>query len=229
MADKTVFHKLSYGLYIIASRRSGASPALNGQVANTLFQVSAAPEQVAVALNKENLTYQLVKESGVFSASILREDAPMALIGHFGFQSGRDCDKFATVEHHVARATGAPIVLPGTVGWVEVEVSGELDAVTHGLFIGRVLDTGTTSGGAPMTYAYYHEVKRGKSPPRAPITQIEEPAGASRPAGGGRQYRCSVCGYVHDPAREGRTFEDLPEGWTCPVCGSPRSVFEPEP
>ena len=88
--DKRAFHKLSYGLYVIGT---AASSRINAQTANALIQVTSDPPRVAFALNKANFTHELMRES-VFSCSVLSQDAPLELIGGFGFSSGRDHDKF---------------------------------------------------------------------------------------------------------------------------------------
>jgi flavin reductase (DIM6/NTAB) family NADH-FMN oxidoreductase RutF/rubredoxin len=216
MIDKKVFHAVSYGLYVVGSRRGEA---LNAQIANTIFQVSASPERVAVAIHKENLTHAFISESRVFSASVLSQDAPMEYVARFGFQSGRDADKFSGVEMERGE-TGAPIALDHAVGAIEVEVESEVDAGTHTLFVGRVRTARVIHGGVPMTYAHYHDVRKGRSPERAPVSQLDE-----EPSGPGK-YRCTVCGYVHDPASSS-PFEDTPEDWVCPVCGARRALFEP--
>ena len=41
------------------------------------------------------------------------------------------------------------------------------------------------------------------------------------------KYKCSICGYVYDDAKEGVAFADLPDTWQCPLCGAPKSAFEP--
>lgn len=168
--DLKALHKISYGLYIVASKRNGE---LNGQIANTVFQVTANPPTVAVSINKQNLTHEFIKESGVFSVSILAKDTPLKFIGLFGFRTGKETRKFENVKYKLG-VTGAPIVLENTVGYVEAEVVNSVDVGTHTLFIGRVVDAGILSDEEPMTYAYYHEVKQGKTPEKA-TTYIGEP------------------------------------------------------
>lgn len=163
-------HKISYGLYVVASKRNGE---LNGQIANTVFQVTAEPPTIAVSINKQNLTHEFIKESGVFSVSILRKDTPLKFIGIFGFRTGKETKKFEGVKYKIG-VTGAPILLENTVGYVEAEVINSIDAGTHTIFIGRVVDAEILSDEEPMTYAYYHEVKQGKTPEKA-ATYIREP------------------------------------------------------
>ena len=89
--DTKVFRKISYGVYIVTSK---AGDRINGQTANALMQVCSSPPLIAMAINKENLTHEFIKKSGVFTVSILSQDAPPRLIGRFGFKSGREVDKF---------------------------------------------------------------------------------------------------------------------------------------
>ncbi|MEA1964613.1 MAG: flavin reductase family protein, partial [Candidatus Aerophobetes bacterium] len=126
-------YKISYGLYVISSRKEGR---LNGQIANTLFQVTAEPPSVAVSINKENLTHQFIEKSRVFAASVLSEDTSLNFIGHFGFKSGREIDKFTQVHYKIGK-TGAPLVLDNTLACLEVRVIKEVDAGTHTIFIGK--------------------------------------------------------------------------------------------
>lgn len=220
--DKKALRKLSYGVFIVGSRDGER---LNAQTANVAFQVTAEPPQVAVALNKENLTHEFVSKSGVFSVSILGEDAPLELIGRFGFRSGREFNKLEGVNYKLGK-TGAPVVLEGAVAWLECKVVKSLDIGTHTLFVGELVNAEVLREDVePMTYAYYHKVKRGTEPPRAPTYSGEEKPAAEPSL---KKWRCTVCGYVYDPAEhDGVPFEELPESWTCPVCGVGKDMFEP--
>ncbi len=222
--------KICYGVYIISSKKDGR---LNGQIANTAFQITSDPPTVAISVNKQNLTHEYILASKVFAVSILSKDAPMTLIGTFGFKSGREIDKFKDTKFRTG-ATGAPIVLEHTISFLECEVVGATDVGTHTIFIGKVVDCDNLSDAEPMTYAYYHEIKGGKSPKTAP-TYIKEEEPKGKPAAAGK-HKCKVCGYVYDPAngdpdngiKPGTPFEDLPDTWVCPICGAPKSEFEKE-
>ncbi len=225
--DPTILYKISYGLYIISS--VGDEKKFNGQIANTLNQVTADPAQVAITLNKENLTHDYIMESKVFSASILSQAADMALIGQFGFKSGRDLNKFKGIEYKLGE-TGAPIVLDNTIAYLDAKLIGSLDVGTHTIFIGEVAGTGIVSNHEPMTYAYYHQVKNGRSPKNAP-TYIEEKILTE--SKGGELKRCTICGYIYDPKKgdqnhqivPGTSFEDLLAAWTCPLCNADKAKF----
>ncbi|MBA4391248.1 MAG: High molecular weight rubredoxin [Syntrophus sp. (in: bacteria)] len=228
--------QICYGLYIISSRKGEK---FNGQIANTVFQITSEPPTVAVSINKQNLTHEFIQESRVFSISILGKEAPMPFIGNFGFKSGRELDKFKEMNFKVG-ITGAPIVLDNAVGYLECEVISVTDVGTHTIFIGQVKESEMLSDAEPMSYAYYREIKGGKSPKTAPTyiapekEQEKTVAPEKTKAAGAAKYSCIVCGYVYDPdagdpdsgIAPGTPFEDLPDTWVCPTCSAPKSEFE---
>ena len=162
-------HKLGYGVYVVTSKKDGR---FNGQIANTVFQVAAEPLTVAVSINKKNLTWEFIKESKVFAASVLCQDTPLTFIGRFGFRSGRDMDKLEGVDYKIGE-TGAPVVLEYAVSYLEVRVTQEMDVGTHTIFVGEVVNADVVSDEVCMTYDYYHQIKGGKTP-KAAATYIEE-------------------------------------------------------
>jgi flavin reductase (DIM6/NTAB) family NADH-FMN oxidoreductase RutF len=168
MEPKT-FHKLGYGLYVVSSKRDKS---FNGQIANTVFQITSKPPSIAVSINKENLTHNFILESKLFTVSILSTETPMKFIGRFGFRSGREIDKFEGVDYQVG-VTGTPIVLENSIGYLEAEVINTLDVGTHVVFVGKVVDAQILKDGEPMTYAYYRKVRGGKVPKAAP-TYIDQ-------------------------------------------------------
>jgi len=155
---------LSYGLYVVASEKQGK---LNGQIVNTVFQVTSDPPTIAVSINKQNLTHEFISVSKVFTVSILSQETPLSFIGHFGFKSGREVDKLKDVNYKLGEAK-APIVLDHSVAYLEAKVINQLDVGTHTIFIGELVGADVLSEGDPMTYAYYHQVKRGTTPKTAP-------------------------------------------------------------
>ena len=219
-------HSISYGLYVIGSRKGDR---LNGQTANTVIQVSPEPPTISVCINKANLTHEFIKDSGVFTASVLSRDTPLSLIGRFGFKSGRDIDKFEGVNYKIGE-TQAPIVIDYALAYMEAKVTQEVDAGTHTDFIGQLVGAEVLREGEPMTYAYYHQVKRGTTPKTAPSYIEERREAAPKMA----KYECTVCGYIYDPEvgdpdgdiPPGTPFEKLPEDWVCPVCGASKDEFE---
>jgi len=228
--DPNILHNISYGMYVVSSNKGDA---LNGQIANTLFQITSEPVTIAVSINKGNLTHEFIGSSGRFSASILSEAAPLSFIGNFGFKSGRDGDKFSGIKIKKL-SSGCPAVLDYTVGYLEAKVINRVDCGTHTLFIGEMTESAMLNTDMPMTYNYYHQVKRGTTPKTAP-TFIKDEGMA---AGGTKmqKYRCQVCNYIYDPAagdpdngvQPGTAFENIPDTWVCPVCGAKKDQFVKE-
>ena len=220
----TALHSISYGLYVIASQDGHR---LNGQIANTVFQISNDPPTLAVSINKQNLTHEFVVNSRWFTVSVLSQQAPLSLIGQFGFKSGRDIDKFAGINYRTT-SRGLPYLAEHALAWIEAELIQDIDVGTHTIFIGKIAGADVLGQGSPMTYAYYHQVKRGGTPPSAP-THIKDERRT-----GMDKYVCTVCGYEYDPAagdpendiEPGTGFEDLPDDWVCPVCGVGKDQFK---
>ena len=220
-------YKLGYSLYVVSSKEGDK---LNGQIANTVFQVTSEPVTIAVSINKNNLTHEFIKESKVLVVSVLSQDAPLSFIGHFGFKSGRDIDKLEGVSYKIGE-TQAPVITENALAYLETRVIQEVDVGTHTIFIGELVGADVLREGEPMTYAYYHQVKRGTTPKAAP-SYIAEEKEAPKMA----KYRCTVCGYVYDPElgdpdggiKPGTPFEEIPDDWVCPICGAAKSDFEKE-
>lgn len=201
---KNAMFCIPYGLYVVTSNVGGRD---NGCVSNTLEQVTSSPNQVSVCLNKLNLTTEMIQSSGVFTASILSEKADFDLIRRFGFQSGRDVDKFEGFSGFKRLDNGTVAVTSGTNSYISVRVTQTVDLGTHLLFIGEVTEMAVLTDVASLTYSYYQEHIK----PRP-----EEAAGK---ASGQTAWRCRICGYVYEG-------EDLPADFICPVCKHPASDFE---
>jgi flavin reductase (DIM6/NTAB) family NADH-FMN oxidoreductase RutF/rubredoxin len=224
--DLKALHKIGYGLYVVTSLKGEK---LNGQIANTVFQITSEPPTVAMSINKSNLTWEFIKESRVFAVSVLCQDTPLDFIGRFGFKSGRDTDKLEGLNYRIGQ-TNSPVVIDNAVSYLEVEVTNEMDMVTHTVFAGRVVDAGVLTDEPCMTYEYYHQIKRGVTPKTAP-SYIQEKKAETPGAG---KYRCTVCGWIYDPdigdpdggIAPGTPFEQVPDDWVCPVCGAAKSAFE---
>lgn len=226
MVNSKALHKLGYGLYVVGSKKGGK---LNAQIANTVIQVTSDPPTIAVSINKQNLTHEFISESKVFTASILSQDTPLSFIGHFGFKSGREVDKLKDVNYKLGE-TKAPIVLDHSLAYLEARVINQLDVGTHTIFIGELVGADVLREGEPMTYAYYHQVKRGTTPKTAPSYIEERKETVSKMA----KYKCTVCGYIYDPQlgdpdggiKPGTPFEEIPDDWVCPVCGASKDQFK---
>lgn len=221
MFDKQAFHSLSYGMYVIGTRFDNRD---YGCVANTFAQVTSSPLQVSVALNKENATTAAVRQAGRFTASCLSEQADMQLIGTFGFHTSTELDKFA--QHASARdEAGMPYVAEQCCAWFSAKVVSELDLGTHVLFVGEVQECAKVAdAAAPMTYAFYHQVKGGKTPPKASSYLGDDQSAAAPVESNGADqpkiaWRCTICGHME-------YVDELPDDFVCPVCGVGKEFFE---
>jgi len=162
--DPNALHNIGYGMYVVSSNKGEA---LNGQIVNTVFQVTNEPVTIAVSINKNNLTHEYVVSSSHFTVSVLSEETPFVFIGKFGFKTGRTESKFKDVKFEIL-PSGCPVVLENTLCYIEAKVVNSFDCGSHTLFLGEVTGSRIVSSGRPMTYEYYHQVKRGKTPASAP-------------------------------------------------------------
>ena len=201
--DNKVMYSLSYGLFVLTARRDGKD---NGCIINTAIQVTAKPNRIVIAVSKDNYTHDMVKETERFALSVLSEKADFELFKRFGYQSGRDVDKFAGFGATVRGADGILHLTSGTSAWLSCEVVSATDLGSHTLFLADVLDGEILSDVPSVTYAYYQ--------------QHIKPAISPGSATGKKRWVCRVCGYVY----EGDT---LPEDYICPLCKHPSSDFEP--
>jgi rubredoxin/flavin reductase (DIM6/NTAB) family NADH-FMN oxidoreductase RutF len=226
--DPNVLHNIGYGMYVVSSNKGGL---FNGQIANTLFQITSEPITVAVSINKKNLTHEYIDSSKIFSVSILEQETPLSFIGRFGFKTGRTEDKFKDTKF-IKAASGCPVVVENTLCYMEAKVINQFDCGTHTLFLGQMTDSKILKPGKPMTYDYYHQVKRGTTPETAP-TFIKSETVAKEDKLLMQKYICTVCNYIYDPLagdpdggiKPGTAFEDIPDSWVCPVCGAKKSEF----
>ncbi len=162
--NRRAFENLSYGLYIVTSRKEDR---LNGQIVNTVIQVTSEPPRVAVIINKKNLTHEYISQSRLFGVSVLEEAAPLTFFGPFGFRSGRDYDKLSKVQFKEG-TTGCPLVTQYALSLIEAKVINQIDVSTHTVFIGDVVSSEVLKEGTPLTYHYYREKLKGKSSQYSP-------------------------------------------------------------
>ena len=220
MIDTKAFRNLSYGLYIISSKKDGKPV---GCVVNTFAQVTSTPAQVSVAVNKENFTSQGIQQTGAYEVAVMNESASMELIGKFGFHSSAEVDKFADFETAVSEQ-GLTYVAQSSCAHFSIKVTQEIDLGSHILFIGECVAAEPVAGDAPMTYAYYHQVKGGKTPPKASSYNGGDDASADAASKSNETkpkiaWRCKICGHIE-------YVDELPEDFVCPVCGVGRELFE---
>ncbi len=212
--NKSVFRNLSYGVYVISTldgtRKTGCT-------ANSIMQITSSPATIALSMNHDNFTNSCIDKTGKFAVSILSEASNPSIIGHFGFQSGRDVNKFDAIPHSVIDEM--PIVTD-SCGYLICKVIDRMETSTHTVFLAEVTDGDITGSAPAMTYAYYHNVIKGKSPKNAPTYLPEEDAPDKDNSS--VKWVCSVCGYVYSGELP---FEEQPDSFVCPICGQPKSKF----
>lgn len=230
--NKESFFKISYGLYIVTSRKGTQ---YNGYISNTVIQVSSDPPLLAVCSHKNNLTTEYIDESKVMGITVIKEKTDMPFIGKFGFKSGREFDKFNGTKFKLG-VTGAPIVLDQALAYFDCEVLSVVDVGTHKIFIVKIIDAEILDNdSSPLTYKYYREVIKGVSPKNAPTYKDPQEIKNVTENKKLQKWHCEICGHIYDPEygdpehgiAPGTSFVDLPEGWTCPVCGVDKSNFVP--
>lgn len=222
MIDFEALFTISYGLYIVCSGNENRG---NGFISNTVFQVTSDPAKFAACCNKKNYTAEFIQESGVFSVSVLNVDASPELLGKFGYQSGRDTDKLKGLSVKYG-TTGVPMVMNDSVALLEFRVVQTIDAGTHLIFIGELINAEVLDAARePMTYLYYRQIRKGIAPKNAPTyidkLKIGELSGNLLI----KKFKCPVCGYIYNDGVENVKFENLPKNWICPICGCEKSDF----
>ena len=196
--DLSALFKIGYGLYVVTSNDGKRD---NGLIVNTVTQVTNSPNRIAVAINKENYSHHVIKQTGIMNINCLTEDAPFSVFETFGFSSGRNVDKFANCTP--LRADNGLVFLPRYINaFMSLHVEQYVDLGTHGLFICSVTEARVISDAPSMTYTYYQEHVKPK-----PETE------------GKKGFVCKVCGYIY----EGDT---LPDDFICPLCKHGAADFE---
>lgn len=202
--DLNTLRNLSYGLYVLTTHYEGKD---NGCVINTAVQLTDTPPRIMVAVNKANFTHELLLKSGVFTLNLLTENTRMSLIRHFGFQSGRDVDKFADWNEWDVPENKSRYLTKYINGYISGRVEQTIDLGTHTMFVASITEAVTLNGDPSATYAYYH---------RAIKTQT-----APNPSSGEGKTRwvCKVCGYVYEG-------DEVPDDFICPWCKHTKKDFE---
>lgn len=201
--DKKALYSLSYGVFMLSTK---AGEKVNGCITNTCMQVANSPTRVAISVINANYTCELIKQSKVFALSLLDQTCTFETIKHFGFQSGRDVNKFENMK--VPTDTNDIPYL----GWqacavISCKVVDSQDLGSHTLFIAEVEDAKVLSENAPLTYADYQSKVKPKPEAKATDKKIVG-------------WRCKICNYVYEGS-------ELPTDFTCPLCGHGAEDFEP--
>ena len=202
--DKKALYKLSYGLFVLTTREGEQN---NGCIINTAIQAASEPNQMSVCVSKLNHTHDMIQRTGVFNVSVLSQRAGFDLFKHFGFQSGRDVNKFETFAGYARGANGLCYITEGTNAYFSVKVTKMEDLGSHTMFLGEITDMEVLSDAPSATYDYY--LNHIKPKPQAVGTAED----------GKTIWRCTICGYEY-------VGEELPEDYICPLCKHPASDFE---
>lgn len=190
---------ISYGLYVVTSNDGKKH---NGLIVNTVMQVTDTPNRVAVCINKVNYSHDVIKKTGIMNVNCLTESTPFEVFKQFGFQSGKDTDKFAG-EQVKTSENGLALLKENINAFISLKVTDYIDLDTHGLFVCEVTESEIVSDEKAVTYTYYQQNIKPK-----PQTQKK------------KGFVCKICGYVYEG-------EVLPEDYICPLCKHPASDFEP--
>lgn len=197
--DLTALFNIGYGLYVVTSNDGTKD---NGLIVNTVTQVTNTPNRIAVVINKENYSHHVIRQTGIMNINCLSKDAPFSVFENFGFQSGRNTDKFK--DFAPLRSDNGLAFLPRYINsFLSLKVEDYVDLGTHGMFICSITEARVISDAETMTYTYYqNEVK--------PKPQTE----------GKKGFVCKICGYVYEG-------DELPEDFICPLCKHGAADFEP--
>lgn len=161
--DTTALFRFTSGLYVVSSDADGEVGAC---IINTGLQLTSNPLQVEVVVNKQNHTERVIERAGHFALTVITEKADMPYIGRFGFRSSATFDKFEGMET-MRTVLGDPYTPECAAAVIACDVVKSLDVGTHVVFVGELKDAEVLSSDEPMTYAYYHTVLKGKTPPKA--------------------------------------------------------------
>ena len=194
--DLKALNKIGYGLYVITSFDGEKH---NGFISNSVMQVSINPAMLAVSINKQNYSHDVIKKTGKMNVNILTEDAPFSTFKKFGFQSGREVNKFEN-EEVILSGNGLAICTKNANACICLKVENYIDTGSHGLFICSIEESAVLSDKETMTYSFYHKFVKEKPKVK-------------------NAYVCKICGYVY----EGET---LPKDYICPLCKHGAEFFE---
>ena len=197
--DLTALFNIGYGLYVVTSNDGKKD---NGLIVNTVTQVTNSPNRVAVCINKQNYSHHVIKQTGIMNVNCLSVEAPFSVFENFGFQSGRNVDKFKDCEP--LKSDNGLVFLPHYINsFMSLKVEQYIDLDTHGMFICEVTEARVISDKETMTYTYYQNNVKPK-----PQTD------------GKKGWVCKVCGYIYEG-------EELPDDFICPLCKHGVADFEP--
>ena len=202
--DTKAMYRLTYGLFVLTAVNDGKA---NGCIINTAIQAASAPNTITISVNKADYTHDMIMASRRFNISVLSEEASFDTFKQFGFQSGRDTDKFKDFTDWKMADNDIPIITAGTNAYISCVVVDTADLGSHTMFIAYVKDMEVLADTPSATYSYYQEHIK---PKRQPAPEEKK---------GHTYWVCTVCGYIYDG-------EDLPADFICPICKHPAEDFE---
>lgn len=197
--NNAAMFQLTYGLFVLTAKDGEKD---NGCIINTVQQVTSTPNRISIAVNKNNYTHDMIIKTGEFNVSILSEEVPFDIFKHFGFQSGRDTDKFTEFDACDRSENGIAYLNKYANAFLSGKVVQTVDLGSHTLFIADVTDGEVLSSVPSVTYAYYHK-------------NIKPQPQATKAKG----WRCKICGYIYEG-------EELPADFICPICKHGAADFE---
>ena len=199
MDNKAMF-KIGYGLYVLTANEGEKD---NGCIINTAIQVTSTPNRIAVTVNKQNKTHDMILATNTFNLSVLTTQAPFGIFKHFGFQTGKNVNKFEELEGYSRAENRVCYIAQYTNAYISGKVVQTIDLGTHTMFLADVTDAKVLSSVPTVTYDYYQQNIKPKPQPKEEVKV---------------GYRCEICGYIYEG-------EQLPEDFVCPVCKHGASDF----
>jgi flavorubredoxin/flavin reductase (DIM6/NTAB) family NADH-FMN oxidoreductase RutF len=193
--------KMTYGLYVLSAKADGKD---NACIINAAMMITDNPKQIAFTVNKNNYTASMLSEGSEFTLSVLNKDVPFDVIRRFGFQSGKDTDKFAGADFIKRAENGTYYTDKYSSSVIAGRVTKTYDCGTHTMYIAEITEAFVLTDISPVSYEYYQDHIK--------------PAPAKNSAAK-KGWVCKVCGYVY----EGET---LPPDFICPICKHGVDVFE---
>ncbi|GHT67635.1 hypothetical protein FACS1894110_13490 [Spirochaetia bacterium] len=204
--DNNAFFKLSYGLFILTAKEGDKD---NGCIINTVTQITDTPKRISVAVNKNNFTHDMILKTGLLNVSVLSVETPFSVFQNFGFQSGRNVDKFAGAAEIKRSANGIIYESRYANSFISGTVISAGDYKTHTLFVADVTEAAVLGAAPSLTYQYYFDHIKPKPQNGAPQAAAEKKRG----------YVCKICGYVYEG-------DELPPDFICPLCKHGAADFE---
>lgn len=202
--NKKAMFKIGYGLYVLTAKEDDFN---NGCIINTVSQVTSTPNRISITVNKSNKTHDMIMKTGEFNISILSEKADFSLFKRFGFQSGKDTDKFDGFDKYAVAENGIKYITDSTNAYISARLFHAVDLGTHTLMLADVTDCDILSDDVSVTYDYYH---KNIKPKNSAVPSVPK---------GKVAYRCKICGYIH-------IADELPPDFVCPVCKHGADDFE---